>query len=187
MTTLLEVLAALAAICALSVGLTVAVVWAIARRIRRSRAINDGLLRVRLGVSIGPRRTVLALRLHLRRSLDSGRSALRSMSRGGEIPRLFHRIEVEASALDARLRLLESEPDSRAVAAAIPGLERDTARVAAMIRTLRASIASEFDDPAGVALVDLQSDIEREVAALTAGADALRTLHQRWPEERSSR
>ena len=46
------------------------------RRIRRSRAVGGAVLRTRARVSRGPQRAILALRVRLEQSLDSGKAAV---------------------------------------------------------------------------------------------------------------
>ncbi|MET0974414.1 MAG: hypothetical protein ABWX82_01930 [Leifsonia sp.] len=181
MTTLFWILVGFAAIVVASIATVVLIARAVYKRIRRSHTVNGAVLRNRARFSWGQQRRILGLRVRLRQSLDSGRSAIdiavRSDGRRGELPRLFRRIESEGLVLDTRLRLLESETDASALAAEIPAAELRVDQVADMVRRLRASVASGLGDPGDDSITGLRSDIDREVAALNAGVVELRRLN----------
>jgi hypothetical protein len=180
MDTLISVLISLLAIAAISMGTVVLIVWALYRRVRRSRAVNTALLKSRAHLGVGPRRRVFALELRLVQSLDSGRAAIdlavRSNGRRGELPRLFRRIEAEALALQTQLRLMESETDAGTLTDSLSVVAPQVDRISDMIRRLRASVTAGLGDPAGAALATLSADIDLEVASLHAGLVELANL-----------
>ena len=180
-TALFWILFTLATICLLSITLVVVVVWLIVRGIRRSRAVHGAVLRTRTRFSWGQHRKLLSLRLLLAESVDSGRAAIDlavgSDGRRGELPRLFRRIESEALSLDSQLRLLESETDSGVLAAEIPAIGLRVSQLAGTIRRLRASVSTGLGAPSEETLVELRTDVDREVAALRAGQAELRRLN----------
>lgn len=180
MDALLWILISLAAIAATSVIVTVLIVRALYRRIRRSRAVSSAVLNSRVQLSRGSRRQVFALQLRLAEALDSGRAAIdlavRSNARLGNLPRLFRRIEAEAATLQTQLRLMESERDSDALTDAVSSAGLAVDQVTDMVRELRASVAAGLGDPTGAALSALDAEIAIEVAALHAGLVELTTL-----------
>lgn len=180
MDALLWILISLAAIAATSVIVTVLIVRALYRRIRRSRAVSSAVLNSRVQLSRGSRRQVFALQLRLAEALDSGRAAIdlavRSNARLGNLPRLFRRIEAEAATLQTQLRLMESERDSDALTDAVSSAGLAVDQVTDMVRELRASVAAGLGDPTGAALSALDAELAIEVAALHAGLVELTTL-----------
>ncbi|TFV99790.1 hypothetical protein [Orlajensenia leifsoniae] len=181
MDVLMSVLLSLALIVTASVTTIVLVVRAVYRRIRRSRALNGAVLKGRASLSWGPQRKVLALQLQLNDALDSGRAAIdlavRTNGRRGELPRIFRRIEAEGVALQAQLRLMETETDAAALADELPAAGLRVEQVSEMIRRLRASVAAGLGDPTGESLAALRDEVDREVAALHAGVEELRNLN----------
>ena len=107
------IMGAFALIVLTSIVTVVLIVRALYKRIRRSRTLNGAVLRTRATLSWGAQHDVLQLRIRLNDTLDSGQAAIDLAARGdgprGELPRLFRRIQAEASTLDAELRFLESE------------------------------------------------------------------------------
>lgn len=159
--------------------------WVIARalykRVRRSRVLTGAMLRTRARLSRGPQHEILKLRLRLEEALDSGQAAvdlaLRSAGPSGELPRLFRRIEEEGGTLDAQLRLMASETDSAVLAEGIPVAGRRVDQVAGLVRRLRSAVAAGLGDLTDDTLTTLRSDVDHEVAALSAGVRELRTLN----------
>lgn len=184
MEVLLGVFVAFVVMSVVSITTVVLVARAVYRGVRRSRAVADTALRARAGFSRGPRRKVLALRVRLAETLDSGRAAIDLAAARGELPRLFRRIEEEGGALDLQLRLLESETDQAVLAAELPLAADRVDQVVGLVRRLRSAVASGLAGSTDETLTDLQADVEREVAALAAGVDELRRLNRR--EEHSA-
>lgn len=153
------------------------IVRALYKRVQRSRA----LLRARSRFSWGPQHEVLKLRLRLKDTLDSGQAAvdlaLRSDGPRGELPRLFRRIQSEGVALEYQLRLMASETDPDVFAEGLPVARRRVEQVATAVRGLRSAVAAGLGDLSDDTLATLRSDVDREVAALKAGVQELRTLN----------
>lgn len=180
---LLWVLAALAIIMVVSVGIVVLIARSLYKRVRRSRTVNDTILRTRAGITLGPQRKVLALRVKLRQSIESGRAALaisiRSEGPRGELASLFRRIEAESTVLDSQLRLLASERDSAVLTREAALMRGRVDDVATMIRRLRAVVASGIGGLSDDTLTTLRADVEREVSALHAGLQELHDFNRR--------
>ncbi len=186
MTGLEWVLAALAIVILLGIcGIVVLVliVRSLYRRIRRSHAVGGAVLRTRARVSRGPQRTILGLRVRLGQSLESGKAAVDLAARGvgprGELPRLFRRIEQEGVAMDLQLQLMESEADPAVLAADLPAATVRVEEVVALVRRLRAAVASGLAGLTDDSLTTLGAEMDREVAALHAGVEELRALNRR--------
>ncbi|MGX5695428.1 hypothetical protein ACWKWP_04450 [Agromyces soli] len=191
MEVLLGILAVFLILVVASITTVLLVARAIYRRVRRSRAVADTALRARAGFSHGPRRRVLALRVRLAETLDSGRAAIdlaaeRDGAMHGELPRLFRRIQEESGALDLQLRLLESETDQAVLAVELPAADGRVEQVVGLVRRLRSAVASALAGSTDETLTDLQAELEREVAALAAGVDELRRLNRRDDPARTS-
>lgn len=184
---LLGILGAFVIMLIVSITTIALVVRMVYRRIRRSRSVADTALRARAGFSRGPRRRVLALRVRLAETLDSGQAAVdlaaEHADQGGamrsELPRLFRRIREEGTALDLQVRLLESETDQAVLAAELPLATDRVDQIAALVRRLRSAVASGLAGSTDETLTDLHLDLEREVAALAEGVDELRRLSRR--------
>jgi hypothetical protein len=179
------VLAALAIVVltgVLSIVAVVLVIRAAIRRIRRNRRVSGAMLKTRAQFSRGPQRSILTLRVRLGELLASGQAAVDLATRGsgprGDLPRLFARITQEGLALDAQLQLLESETDARVLAEEVPAARDRVDQVAALVRRLRAAVASGLTGPSDDALVTLRADMDREVAALHAGIEELHLLNR---------
>ncbi|KQW05344.1 hypothetical protein ASC66_09980 [Leifsonia sp. Root4] len=181
MDVLFGVLISLAAIAALSVVTFFLIVRMLYRRVRRSRTVNGAVLKSRAQFSRGPRRQVFALQSKLDEAIDSGRAAIdlavRSNGRRGDLPRLFRRIEAEATVLRAQLHLMESETDPGALNDALPAAGLAVDQISDMIRDVRASVADGLGDPTGAALSSLHAEVDLEVAALHAGLVELAHLN----------
>ena len=179
---LLWVLASLLVIVAVSMATVFFVVRAVARRIRRNRALAGAMLRTRARFSSGAQRRVLTLRVRLGEALDSGQAAVDLVAsadgRRGELPRLFRRIRDEGTALDLQLRLMESETDPAALAEELPAAGHRVDQVVALVRRLRSAVASGLTAPTDDSLTALHSDVDREVAALHAGVQELQRLNR---------
>jgi hypothetical protein len=176
------VLIALASIVGVNITVTVLVARAVYKRARRSRALGGAALRTRARLSWGQHHDVLSLRVRLHDSLHSGQAAvdliLQSGGSRGEIPRLFRRIESEGLTLEAQLRLLESETDAAVLTRELPIARDRVEQVVALVRHLRAAVASGLGEFTEETLIALRSDVNREVAALHAGVQELQALHK---------
>ena len=180
---LIWVLVSLLTMVAVSITVVVLVVRAVVKRIRHSRALAAATLRTRARFSPGPNGKVLKLRVRLDEALASGRAAVDLAARGdgprGELPELFRRIEHEGAALDLQLRLMESEIDSAVLSAELSSAGQRVEQVTALVGRLRSAVAAGLAGVTDDTLTTLHSDVDREVAALRAGVEELRTLNQR--------
>ena len=180
---LIGILVAFLIFVAVAITTVVLIARALYRRVRRNRALAGTALRTRAGFSRGPQRKVLFLRVRLAETLDSGRAAVDLAARGegprGELPRLFRRIQEEGVALDLQLRLLESETDPAVLANEVPAAGHRVDQVAALVRRLRSAVASGLAGSSDDTLTALNTDVDREVAALHAGVQELHRLNQR--------
>jgi hypothetical protein len=158
------------------------VLRAIIRRARRNPALGDAVLRTRARFSTGGRGRVRRLRVRLHETLASGRAAVELAESGGgprgELTRLFRRIRDEGETLDRQLRLMESETDAAVLAEDLTSATARVDQVAGLIRHLRSAVASGLGDLSDDSLIALRSDVDREVAALHTGVEALRTLNR---------
>ncbi|MFF1878388.1 hypothetical protein [Leifsonia sp. NPDC058230] len=181
MSVLAGVLIGLLVIALLGILTGVLIVRAIYKRIRRNRGVNRAVLRTRATFAWGPQQQVLRLRMRLNDSLDSGRSAvdlsLRSAGPRGELVRLFRRVQEEGATLETQLRLMESETDTTVLTAELPTVRDRVEQVEALVRRLRAAVASGIGALSDDTLAALRSDVDREVAALHAGVQELHTLN----------
>ena len=177
-----EVLLALAGIIAVSTASVIVIARMIFTRIRRSRAVNYSALRARALMSVGRQHEVLALRVRLAETLDSGRDALdlgrRTGSSLGDLGRLYGRIRDDGTALDAQLMLLLSERDPAVLRQSIPVAERRVDQVVGLIRRLRSAVAAGLGDRTDDNLAMLTGDLDREVTALDAGLNELHALNR---------
>jgi hypothetical protein len=180
---LLLFLAGFAAIVAASIVTVLLILRAGYRRIRRSPALRGAVLRTRAGLSRGPQRKVLELRLQLKDTLESGEAAVEIASRSGwpkgELPRLFRRIQTEGIALDSQLRLMESETESAVLTEELPLARQRVDQVTGLVRRLRSAVVSGLTGPTDATLASLRSDVDREVAALRAGMQELQAIYER--------
>jgi hypothetical protein len=176
-----EIMLALGGIIAISTASVIVIARVLFRRIRRSRAVNNSALRARALMSVGPQHEVLALRVRLAETLDSGRDALdlarRTGSPLGDLGRLYGRIRDDGTALDAQLLLLLSERDPAVLRLSIPVAERRVDQVVGLIRRLRSAVAAGLGDRTDDNLAMLTGDLDREVTALDAGLNELHTLN----------
>lgn len=181
MEVLLWIFVAFLAMVAVSITIVVLVVRAVFRRIRRSRALTGRVLRTRARMTPGPRGKVLALRVRLSDALASGASAVELARNGagprGELDRLFGRIRLEGDGLDRQLRFMEGEVDPAVLADELPAAERRVDQVVRMVRSVRSAVASDLAGLTDDTLTALRGEVDREVAALHAGVEELRTLN----------
>jgi hypothetical protein len=180
---ILLILAGLAAIVAASFITVILIVRGLFRRVRRSPALRGAVLRTRAGLSRGPQRKVLELRLQLKETLESGQAAVEIASRGdwrrGELPRLFRRIQDAGAVLDSQLRLMESETESAVLTEELPLARRRVDEVTGLVRRLRAAVVSGLSGPTDDTLAVLRADVDRELSALQAGLQELHALYER--------
>jgi hypothetical protein len=156
---------------------------ALYRRVRRSPALRGAVLRTRAGLSRGPQRKVLELRVQLKETLESGQAAVEIAGRNGwsrgEIPRLFRRIKDVGAVLDSQLRLMESETESGVLTEELPLARQRVDEVTGLVRRLRAAVVSGLSGPTDDTLAVLRADVDREMTALQAGLQVLHAMYER--------
>ena len=81
--------------------------------------------------------------------------------------------------MDLQLQLMESEADPAVLAADLPAATVRVEQVVALVRRLRAAVASGLAGLTDDTLTTLGSEMDREVAALHAGVEELRALNRR--------
>lgn len=160
-------------------GTAVVAVTMTVRRIRRSPALAVTSLRMHLLRESGPRREVVRLRLQLLQAVEGGRSVLGAADAGaglpGEAPALFRRIVGEAKTVDQHLRVLQTEDDAATLRGALPGLRRRVDELIGLVRQLRAAVAAGLEAASDATMAELGADVQREVLALQAGRERLRS------------
>lgn len=181
MEVLLWIFVAFLAMVVLSITIVVLVVRAVVRRIRRSRALAGRALRTRARFTTGPRGQVLRQRVRLADALESGRAAVELAGQGagprGELDRLHERIRHEGESLDRQLQFMESETDQGVLAHDLPVAEGRVDQVVALVRRVRSAVGAQLDGLTDDSLAALRADVDREVTALRAGVEELRTLN----------
>ena len=81
--------------------------------------------------------------------------------------------------MDLQLQLMESEADPAVLAADLPAATVRVEQVVALVRRLRAAVASGLAGLTDDTLTTLSTEMDREVAALHAGVEELRALNRR--------
>lgn len=181
---MLDALGAMLLVCGAVVSAAVgavAVTFAVTvRRIRRSRTLTRASLRMHSLTESGPRREVARLRLQLHRTMDGGRVTMDAADARsglpGETPALFRRLQKEAAAVDQHLRVLQTEDDDATLRVALPPLRWRVDELTRHVRRLRAAVADGLAAASEGSMDELGADVEREVIALKAGRERLRTL-----------
>lgn len=179
----------------LATGAAAVAVAVMIRRVRRSGVLGVASLRLHALTDSGPRREVARLRLQLRAAVDGGTAAIRASGTSaglpGEAPALLRRIQREAVALDAHLRVMQTEDDQDTLRAALPDLRRRVEEVVRLVRQLRAAVADGLAAVSANSLAQLGDDVDREVIALRAGRERLRPPElpprRPWTDEGASR
>lgn len=139
----------------------------------------------RASVVPGPRRDLARLRLRTQRLGTDARGAVDAVVTGGgivgDLPTLVSRIERLAVALDARLRVWESQPDDEALATLLASAQAEIARLEHVIGRIREVAAAgllRLTDDAAALLV---ADVDRELSALQEGVRVLQALTDDMP------
>lgn len=180
MSVLAEILLALAAIMVVSTVTVIVIARLLYRRVRRSRALNGAVLRVRTRVSVGPQHEIFRLRLRLRESLASGQAAVELAAQGpgphGELQRLLGRLQGEGRRVESQLLLLASERDPVALAETLPVAGRRVDQVTDLVRRVRSVVAAGLGGHTDDTLTTLRADVDREITAVSAGIAELHAL-----------
>ncbi|MFD1505810.1 hypothetical protein FE374_00575 [Georgenia yuyongxinii] len=146
--------------------------WVVVRKIRRSRLLRRGALRVRTVVGDQAGRELARQRVALQDAQDATERALAAAYAQhrpvGELPAVAARLADAGQELDDQLRLAEREPDRAlrsALARELDGRVREHGRLSA---ELRASVLSTGGAVGEARLLDAGSRLAVEVGALTA-------------------
>ncbi|WP_133163858.1 hypothetical protein [Cryobacterium zongtaii] len=180
MSVLAEILIALAAIMVVSTVTVIVIARVLYRRIRRSRALNGAVLRVRTRVSVGPNHEILRLRLRLRESLASGQAAVdlavQSGGPHGELQRLVGRLQNEGTRVESQLLLLATELDPVVLRETLPVAARRVDQITGLVGRVRSVVAAGLGVCTDDTLTTLGADVDREIAAVDAGVAELHAL-----------
>ena len=150
-------------------------------RYRHHPRVRRAILRLRAEhVSSGPQAEVIDLRLHLRDELEAARRAVASAEAAGELagdlPALFQRLELAADRLDHSLRVLERSVEDDAAYRPVGSARRRVADVVTAARDIRRAAITALDVTATGEIQTLTRDIEREVAWVQSGVEAMGDL-----------
>ncbi|TFC55539.1 MULTISPECIES: hypothetical protein [unclassified Cryobacterium] len=180
MSVLAEILIALAAIMVVSTVTVIVIARVLYRRLRRSRALNGAVLRVRTRVSVGPNHEILRLRLRLRDSLASGQAAVdlavQSGGPHGELQRLVGRLQNEGTRVESQLLLLATERDPVVLRETLPVASRRVDQITGLVGRVRSVVAAGLGVRTDDTLTTLGADVDREIAAVGAGVAELHAL-----------
>ncbi|TFC45302.1 MULTISPECIES: hypothetical protein [Cryobacterium] len=180
MSVLAEILIALAAIMVVSTVTVIVIARVLYRRLRRSRALNGAVLRVRTRVSVGPNHEILRLRLRLRDSLASGQAAVdlavQSGGPHGELQRLVGRLQNEGTRVESQLLLLATERDPVVLRETLPVASRRVDQITGLVGRVRSVVAAGLGVRTDDTLTTLGADVDREIAAVDAGVAELHAL-----------
>jgi hypothetical protein len=177
---LLKLLLIASALLALTTALAGVAAWQVWRLLRRRLRVEQRLRAVKVWVTPpGARREVAVLRRKLAAAVGATPRAVTVVQRAsgvvGDLPQLARRLQRAAATLDAELELLGAEPDPSELARMLPPARARVADVAGVARSIRRAAAAGLD--AGRAdLRELNADVEREMAALAGGVEALLEL-----------
>lgn len=151
------------------------------RRLRRDPRWNRAALIVQEKTNApGPRRHLLHLRVRVQDSIVSARMAVSVLQAyghvQGELASLVRRLEPITQTLDAQLRLMQSEPDMRLLQTMLGPVQARVVEIEAAVRHIRGAAYAAIGGDMEESVAMLTADIAREVAALQAGMQALRTF-----------
>jgi len=155
--------------------------WLMLRRLRRgsSRQLLDrGLLTLRASRG-GPAGELAALRLRVASELAATGRAIAAGQAGGpaaDLPNLMARLTRAGSALDTRLRLLESEADRAALAAGLPAARQGVEQLEATATRIRQAATLTGRELGGDDLAALSRDVDDQVTALSYYVQSYREL-----------
>ena len=150
-------------------------------RYRRHPNVRRAILRLRAEhFSSGLQAEVIDLRLDLHDELADARRAVASVGAAGELagdlPDLLERLEQTADRLDGHLRLLERSAEDRAAYRSVAAARRRVAEVVAAARDIRRAAVAALDVTATGEIQTLTRAVEREVAWVQSGVEAMGEL-----------
>lgn len=166
-------LAAVIAVLVLAVAL-ILTGWLAWRRVRRSGRLDQGMSQLRAAaLPPGPRREIAALRVRLHDHMAQTQRVV-ATAPDGPARELLGQLRPAAGELDARLRLLESEPDQAYLAQILPMVREPVERLCTNASTLRQTALDLGQNDLGHAV--LEQDLCDQITALQAGAREIRAL-----------
>jgi hypothetical protein len=177
---LLKLLLIASALVGLTTALAGVAAWQTWRLLRRRLRVEQRLRTVKVWLTPpGARREVAWLRRELAAAVGTAPQAVTVVQRAsgvvGDLPQLARRLQRVAATLDAELELLGVEPDPRELTRMLPSARARVDDVARVARSIRRAAAAGLD--AGRAdLRQLSADVEREMAALAGGMEAMLEL-----------
>ncbi|ROS75154.1 hypothetical protein EDF24_2595 [Curtobacterium sp. PhB130] len=158
------------------------IVLRMARALRRSTTVRTIGWRVRMATTPGPRRTAIALRADLARTVERAHAALAyaiAVDRAEPgVRRLVLRIDAGAASVDGAIAFLLTDHDAGRVAVELPALRSQAAELSGIVDRLSSTIRSVTSETGGRISI-LRDDVDREAAALAAGTNAYRDLTRR--------
>ncbi len=165
----------------LVVAVAVVVIAVAFLRFRRHARVRRAILRLRAEhVSSGLEAEVVDLRLHLQDEMARAQRAVASIDAAGalagDLPDLLQRLEQAAERLDRYLRVLERSEEDRAAYRSVEAARRRVADVVAAARDIRRAAVAALDATAAGEIQTLTSTIEREVAWVQSGVQAMGDL-----------
>ena len=157
-------------------------------RYRRHPRVRRAILRLRAEhLSSGLQADVVDLRLHLRDELADARRAVASIGAAGELagdlPDLLERLEQTADRLDQYLRVLERSAEDDAAYRFVAAARRRVADVVVAARDIRRAAIATLDVTTTGEIQTLTRDVEREVAWVQSGVEAMGDLLAPAPPE----
>ncbi|MQY15645.1 hypothetical protein SRB5_58330 [Streptomyces sp. RB5] len=134
------------------------------------RSVTEASLKVRSAAQPGALGEIASLRLGLRTSIDSARTALTGAAPGDpavqESLRLLDQLHAYGRALDSELRQLEREPDKARVAERMTDARQRTERIRHSADSLRWAVQDRTRHAQADGLDELQAQIDLEAGAL---------------------
>lgn len=148
---------------------------------RRHPRIRRAILRARAEhASSGAEAEIIDMRLHLREELVSARRAVESLddagALAGDLPMLLQRLERSAESLDRYLDALESSVDEWTTPRELETVRRQVREAVGAARDVRGAAFAVLDVTRAGEIQALTRDVEREVAWVQAGVEAMDDL-----------
>jgi ABC-type multidrug transport system fused ATPase/permease subunit len=133
----------------------------------------------------GPRRSLSRMRVRLHDATASARAAAAFLQQyasvQGELASLIRRLDPVADALDAQLRLMQSEPDPYALHDLLIPLHNRVAAIEQIARQIRSAAYAAIGGDMEENITMITADVAREIAALQAGMHSLRATAMDLP------
>ncbi len=169
----------LAAVIAVLVVVLIALVaaWLVWRRVRRSGRLERGVSQLRAAtLPPRPRRELAGLRVALHDHLAQTQRVIEAahLAPHGAAQGLLEQLRPAVAALDARLRLLEGEPDQSYLAQVLPVVRERVEQLCNDATALRRTALVLGQSPLGSEV--LEQDLRDQIRGLQAGAQEIGAL-----------